>query len=120
MWVGEVIRDFLYIDDAIDAYVKLGIVDRSIIDNNIVLNFGSNNKVTVEQLINKIISLSGKKITIEKISQKRESEVKSQYVSWNKVKRLLQWEPKTSFDVGLRKTYEWYTAYFSQKQWNPA
>src|SRR3990167_2960654 len=67
MWGGTAIRDYLFIDDAIDAYIHLAKIDMSLVRNNRIFNFGSDSKISVEDLINKIIFLSGRKVSIEKI-----------------------------------------------------
>jgi len=113
MWGGKAIRDYLYIDDAISAYLKLAEIDISLIGNNRIFNFGSNNKISVENLINKIINLLGKKVTIGKIDEGRASEIKSQYVSFRKSTKVLGWKPRTTLEKGLRKTLRWYEKYLN-------
>jgi len=113
MWGGKAIRDYLYIDDSISAYLKLAEIDISLIGNNRIFNFGSNNKISVENLINKVITLSGKKVTIKKIDEGRASEIKSQYVSIEKATKVLGWKPRTTLEKGLRKTLRWYEKYLN-------
>lgn len=108
MWGGEALREYLFIDDAIDAYLKLANLDLDLIRENRVFNFGSGNIITVSELINKIIKLSNKKIAIRKIARGRTLEIERQYVSFEKAKRILKWEPKTNLDEGLKKTISWY------------
>ncbi len=108
MWGGDVIRDYLFIDDAIEAYIKLASVDMSKIDHNRIFNFGGGNKISVEMLIKKIIELYGKKIQIKKISEERSAEISEQYVSFHKAEKILGWKPKTSLEEGLKKTLYWY------------
>lgn len=108
MWGGSAIRDYLYIDDAIDAYIHLAAVNIEKVGKNRIFNFGSNNLISVRELIEKIILLSNKKISIEKIADEREDEITKQYVSWNKAKRILGWKPKVDLDLGLKKTLLWF------------
>lgn len=116
MWgSGTVSRDYLYIDDAVDAYCLLLQVNIADISDNRIFNFGTGNVITVQELIQKIIDLSGKKIKIRKsIQSGRTSEIKSQYVSWRKAKRLLKWEPKMSLEKGLQKSIDWYSSYLNK------
>ncbi|MEK7502034.1 MAG: NAD-dependent epimerase/dehydratase family protein [Patescibacteria group bacterium] len=112
MWGGEAIRDYLFIDDAIDAYLLLAKTEIKKVDENGVFNFGGNSIISVEDLIKKIINVSGKKIEIKKVSDKREGEIESQYVSFDKATKLLEWKPKINLDEGLRKTIDWHRQYF--------
>ena len=108
MWGGKAIRDYLFIDDAIDAYLLLAKININKVGSNRVFNFGSSNMISVEDLIKKIIKISGKNCTIKKESIGREGEIASQYVSSKKAARLLGWNPKINLDEGLRKTIAWY------------
>lgn len=116
MWGGEAVRDYLFIDDAIDAYIKLATLNMKHVGENRIFNFGSNNRISVEYLIEKIIKISGKKLMIKKISQKRQEEIGSQYVSWGKAKQMLNWEPKVALDEGLRRTIAWYLKFLYKKE----
>ena len=113
MWGGGVIRDFIYIDDVINAYILLACYNKY--DKlNTTFNFGGSSKITVEELIQKIIYLSKKNLEIDHITDRRESEITSQYVSWNKAKELLNWKPKVSLEQGLTITLDWYNNYFKK------
>lgn len=112
MWGnGEIFREYLYIDDAVNAYVKLATVNFEKLGNNRIFNFGSDNRVSVRKLIEKIIFLSQKKLNIIKISEKRTEEIVSQYVSSKKAQKILGWKPKVDLDSGLKKTIAWYTKF---------
>ncbi|OGK24690.1 hypothetical protein A3A46_01500 [Candidatus Roizmanbacteria bacterium RIFCSPLOWO2_01_FULL_37_13] len=112
MWGGKVKRSFLYIDDAIDAYIKLASLKPQL-GTNRIFNFGTGEVITIEALIKKIIKLSSKKLVIKRIEEGREHEIPSQYVSWKKAKRILKWEPKVSLNAGLKKTIHWYRKFLA-------
>src|SRR3990167_10639745 len=63
---GQAMRDYLFIDDAIDAYILLATASIDKIGDNRVFNFGGSNVICVADLIKKIIALSGKKLKIKK------------------------------------------------------
>ena len=52
-------------------------------------------------------------VKIEKVSDEREGEIDSQYVSFGKATKLLGWKPKTNLEEGLRKTLHWYEKYLN-------
>jgi len=113
MWGnGNILRDYLYIDDAIKAYLKLLTVNFEKIDNNRIFNFGSDNRISVRKLIEKIIFLSQEKMTVIKVPEQRAEEIASLYVSWNKARKVLQWKPVVDLHAGLRKTIAWYKKFF--------
>ena len=115
MWGGGARRDYLYIDDVIRAYILLGEANMSKMGKNRICNFGSSNIFSVQEIIEKIIKISGKKLRIERIEEERDFEIKAQYSSWSKAKKVFKWEPKVSIDEGLKNTIEWYTYYFNEK-----
>jgi CDP-glucose 4,6-dehydratase len=111
MWGGEGVRDYLYITDAIDAYVKLALLDFKKVGTNKIFNFGSNNQISVMDLIEKIILLSGSKMGITKIKEQRAEEIKAQYVSFNKARKILNWDAKMDLNEGIKRTIDWYRDY---------
>lgn len=108
MWGGDVVRQYLYVDDAVSAYLQLATADIPTIGKNRIFNFGSPDKISVKSLINLLIKLSGVSASIQHISDQREAEIVEQYVSWYKAKRLLNWSPNVSLEKGLAKTIGWY------------
>ena len=34
------------------------------------------------------------------------------YLDWSKAKSVLNWQPKTSFEEGMKETFDWYKKYF--------
>lgn len=115
MWGGGARRDYLYIDDVVNAYLSLGQIKMAKIGKNRIYNFGSSNIFSVEEIIEKIITLSGKKFKITKIKDERDFEIKTQYSSWKKAKKVFKWDPEYSIDEGLKKTIQWYKSYFNGK-----
>lgn len=115
MWGGDILRDYLFIEDAIEAYLMLAELDIRKIKGGRVFNFGGGSVISVSNLIKKIIKISGKPLKVEKIGDNRVGEIKSQYVSWRKANKLLGWIPKTTLSDGLAKTIKWYKYYFNDK-----
>lgn len=109
MWGGKVKRSYLYVDDAVTAYLKLAAFEKFDQNSSRIFNFGNNEIISVEELIRKIIKLSGRNVKVNKIDIERDLEIGSQFVSWKKAKKLLNWAPKTPLDNGLKKTIDWYT-----------
>ncbi len=107
IWGGKAVRDYLYIDDAVDGYIKLSTVNLNKIGRNKIFNFGSGNKISVERIVDKAIRISGKPLKAKRIKDQRELEISQQYVSFEKAEKLLGWKPQVGIDEGLTKTLEW-------------
>ncbi len=114
MWGGNAIRDYLYIDDAVEAYMQLAGVDLKNVGDNRIFNFGAGERISVKEIIEKIVKLSERKVSVEKIKEERSEEIEIQYVSFNKATKLLGWKPKTTLDQGLKNSLLWYTKYFGK------
>jgi CDP-glucose 4,6-dehydratase len=113
MWGGRAIRDYLYIDDAIAAYIKLGEIKNDEPEKEHIFNFGSSNLLSVRDIVERIIKYSDMNVKIHKIADLRENEIPVQYVSWKKAKKVLGWEPKVDFETGIKKALDWYKDYFN-------
>ncbi len=100
-------RDYTYVVDVVEGFVKVAESPKSVGE---VINIGSNFEISIGDLVNKIISLSGKNVEIVADPARvrpQDSEVERLWCDNTKAKRLLGWEPKTSLDEGLKRTIEW-------------
>lgn len=110
---GTPVRDYLYVQDAVDAYLILAenIVRKEL--KGEAFNFTGESPTNVLDLVNLIILLSGKKNLRPKIlgKEKLYGEIDKQYLSCEKAKKILGWKAKYSLKEGLKKTIEWYKNY---------
>lgn len=113
---GKILREYLFVQDAADAYLALGENIDKIAGE--AFNFGSGERASVNQLMQKIIDVSGKKLKITVKPGKMTAEISDQYLSTDKANKVLGWKAKYSLDQGLRKTYDWYSAFFARKNLN--
>ncbi len=103
---GDQKRDYVYVKDTtrgiFDAFDKD-------IPSGEVINLGSGKTISINEIAEKICELTGRdpKKTIVHI-QDRPGEVSSFGGDSTKAKKLLGWEPKYSFDQGLKETVEWF------------
>mgnify|MGYP001562541284 FL=1 len=100
-------RDYMYIKDAVSAYLTLAenLHRKEIVGQ--AFNFGTSKPISVIDLYNKIIRLMGKN-TKPKILGEAKNEIDRQYLAIDKVKKILKWQPKYTIDQGLKETIEWY------------
>lgn len=98
---GKQTRSFLYIDDCIRGTIMLMESDY---DNP--LNIGSDRLVTIDELADIIISISGKEIT-KRYNLSAPQGVRGRNADLTLVKEVLGWQPEVSLEEGLRRTYRW-------------
>ncbi len=102
---GSLIRDYLYIEDAVMAYTLLAGKMDNIYGG--AFNFSNESQVTVLELVNLIIKLMGSKLK-PIILNEASNEIKHQYLSAKKAREILGWTPKFSPEEGLMKTIKYY------------
>ncbi len=114
LWDLHAVRDFLFIDDAIRGYISLVEKGQPNEKRVTVMNFGSSKLVNVIDLAKTIIDLGGNQninLKLIKAPEERAQEIARQYVSIEKAKRELNWEPTYSLEKGLKVSLEWYKKY---------
>jgi GDP-D-mannose 3',5'-epimerase len=98
---GKQTRSYCYIDDALAGTIKLMESDYTH-----PINIGSDRLVTINQLADIIIKISGKKIA-KTYDLKAPQGVRGRNADLTLVKKEIKWEPKVTLEEGLTKTYKW-------------
>jgi len=98
---GSPIRDFVYAGDVADAILKL-YIDRI----HTTVNFGAGEEITIKSMIEKLIEISGKDISIKWDTTKPNGDLRRQMDITKQTEIGLL--PKLGFEAALKKTYEYY------------
>ncbi|MDA4111759.1 MAG: NAD-dependent epimerase/dehydratase family protein [Thaumarchaeota archaeon] len=101
---GSQCRCFVFIDDVIDALEKLESYVRQ--KGKLTVNLGSQEEISVGELAQQIVRISGKKIDL-RFDASRPSGAMSRIPDLERIKNTLGWMPKTKFQDGLTRTYNW-------------
>ncbi|WGI17677.1 GDP-mannose 4,6-dehydratase [Methanonatronarchaeum sp. AMET-Sl] len=100
---GQQTRDFTYIDDVVKANLKL-------LDNKKgygePINIGSNQNITIEQLAQKIIDITGYQGK-PKYTNKKKGDARHTYADITKAKQKINYQPTTTLQQGLKKYKKW-------------
>jgi len=99
---GSQTRDFVYIDDNIEASWLAMQSDKA---NGQVINIGAGKPITILELANKIISLAGSNLKPE-FKENTRIDIIHRCPKIDKMVELLGFKPKVSLDEGLKKTIE--------------
>ncbi|PJI11183.1 sugar dehydratase [Bacillus altitudinis] len=110
---GTFIRDYFYIEDAVKAYLLLAekMEEKGLAGE--AFNFSNEIQLTVLELVDKILKAMGSELK-PRILNQGTHEIKHQYLSAEKARKLLDWKPDYSIDEGLEKTIEWYREFFQK------
>jgi CDP-glucose 4,6-dehydratase len=112
---GTPLRDFIYVDDSVAAYLTLA--ERIEETRGHAFNFGTAEPVQILDLVQRIIRIAGKEGQLMPrilAQSKVEGEIDAQYVSSEKAQACLGWTANVGLDEGLRRTIEWYKANLEQ------
>jgi CDP-glucose 4,6-dehydratase len=105
---GGAIRDYIYVKDVAHAYIRLAeALDDDAIHGQ-AFNFSPESRVSVLELVRSIQHEMGCDHLAPDVQNTARGEIASQYLSAEKAKRLLDWQPKYSLERGLGETIEWY------------
>jgi dTDP-glucose 4,6-dehydratase len=104
---GQSSRDWLFIEDHCDFLDKVMHHDIDKIRGE-VFNVGSAKSITIMEIAETILKKMGKPKSLISTIGDRPGQVFRHTADISKTKKILGWEPKTSFSHGLDKTIEWY------------
>lgn len=108
---GEEARDLVYAEDVVDFIIKAIEKQES---NFEIFNVGLGESIKIKDLVNKIVAVSGKKLTIEHDLTKPTIPT-TLALNCQKAKDILGWEPKTDIDTGIKIALNWYNEYESSR-----
>lgn len=113
---GKFIRDYFFMRDAVDAYLTLAEHLPDAQFNGEAFNFSTETPVSVLELVDQILKLTGNTHLTPKVLNDASREIPKQYLSCEKAKRMLDWQSKFSLDEGLRETIDWYQQRLAPEQ----
>jgi CDP-glucose 4,6-dehydratase len=107
IWKGseKSTREFLYIDDAVDAYLSL--VENIGKTKGEAYNIGSGEIFTIEELLTTLLDTMESDLKIEYV-EKDFPEISHQYLDSSKIKEHTGWKPEVGLSVGLVKSIQSY------------
>lgn len=101
---GEDIKDFLFIDDFIDALVetfpRTGDFD--------IFNIASGAPITIKEVLKHIIDISNNGAIEVRFDDTKPTMIPKRIIDISKIKNLIGWYPKTSINQGLKLSFDWY------------
>jgi CDP-glucose 4,6-dehydratase len=113
---GQFIRDYFYVEDGAAAYMLLA--ERLAADAALkgqAFNFSNEIQVTVLQIVQQILRSMDSELEPEILNQATH-EIRHQYLSAAKARRVLGWSPSFTLDEGLARSIQWYRQFLGSPQ----
>jgi CDP-glucose 4,6-dehydratase len=111
---GTLVRDYFYIEDAVEAYLLLAEKMENKEIQGEAFNFSNELQITVLGMVDKILEVMGSNLKPEILSEAT-NEIKHQYLSAKKAKEILGWHSIYTLEEGLRRTIKWYRKFFAEE-----
>jgi len=110
---GQFIRDYFYVEDGAAAYMLL---TEALAENpdlrGEAFNFSNEIQITVLELVDTLLTKMGSSLKPD-IRNEASNEIRKQYLSAEKARRMLNWSPIFTLDRGLEHTIQWYTKFLN-------
>jgi len=102
-------RDFIYVEDAVDAYLAVAdSLDRPELRGR-AWNAGAGSAIAVMELVKRIVAVSGRDVEPDVRGEGTpQGEIDRQYLDSTAIRETLGWQPRWELDRGLAETYAWY------------
>ena len=101
---GSTSRDYTYVDDIIQGIFTAVKYDKT---NFEIINLGNNYSISLTELIAAIEVAMGEKAIIERMPE-QPGDVPKTFADISKAKKLLDYNPKTDLQDGLKRFYDWF------------
>jgi len=109
---GSQLRDFVYVDDAADAFLRAGASDAC---NGEVFNVGGPEPVSHRDLVHLLLDVAGagRVRFVEWPEEQKAIDIGSFYADSGKFRAVTGWQPRTDLRDGLAQTIAYYRAHLS-------
>ena len=105
---GKSTRDYVYVEDVVDAYIKLFKKLKSSKSKLKIYKVSSKFNYSVIKIVKMILKIMNKENLEPTVLNNSKQELNFQRLNYSKIQRELKWKPKTNINKGLIQTIDWY------------
>jgi nucleoside-diphosphate-sugar epimerase len=110
---GKQTRSYCYVGDCVEGIYKL-----MQLDYHKPINLGQDRLITIDELVDIIAKIAGKKIT-KRYDLSKPQGVRGRNADITLMKKILNWQPRVTLEEGLELTYKWISEQLVKKQSKP-
>jgi UDP-glucose 4-epimerase len=113
VWDGKQLRDFTYIDDAVEAFLMAAASEAA---NGKVFNLGGDCVISLKDLADLLIEVNGggEYIVKEFPPDRKRIDIGDYYADYSLIRSTLGWEPKIPLREALKRTLDYYKNYLDK------
>ncbi|MBI3965038.1 MAG: NAD-dependent epimerase/dehydratase family protein [Chloroflexi bacterium] len=113
VWDGHQLRDFTYVEDAVDAFLRVAASDAA---NGQVFNLGGEGVISLSDLAAELVAVNGGgDYTVKSFpADRKRIDIGDYYADWRHIRETVGWEPKTPLREGLAQTLAYYREHLVQ------
>jgi len=113
VWGGHQIRDFTYVDDAVEAFLLAAASD---VANGQVFNLGGEAVISLKDLAELVVKVNGSGSYALKTfpNDRKKIDIGDYYSNFDKIRSVLGWEPRVPLSDGLARTVAFYRQHLMQ------
>jgi CDP-glucose 4,6-dehydratase len=112
---GQRLRDYLYVADAVSAYVVLAeALAAGRIAPGLAFNFGHREPITVVAFVERILAACGRPDLVPDIRGDATHEIPDQFLDPSTAAATLGWAARYSHEEGLARTLDWYRNFLAE------
>jgi len=115
VWDGHQLRDFTYVDDAVDALLMAALSEQT---NGRLFNLGADRVISLVDLAELLVAVCGGGTYEERAfpADRKRIDIGDYYADDKLIRKTLGWKPEVSLDEALKRTIDYYRT-FGKHYW---
>jgi CDP-glucose 4,6-dehydratase len=116
---GQYVRDYFYVEDGAAAYMILAEKLACHAElRGMAFNFSNEVQIPVLEMVGLILRVMGSDLQPD-VRAEASHEIRHQYLSAERARRMLNWSPLFSLEEGIERTVRWYRQFFAEAGTSP-
>jgi UDP-glucose 4-epimerase len=107
VWEGQQLRDFTYVDDAVEAFLRAAATEQT---NGQVYNLGGECAISLKELADLLVAVNGGGEYVMRSfpPERRRIDIGDYYADFRRIQTALGWQPAVPLREGLARTLAFY------------